>query len=251
MDIEDKKQHIRIIRHACMMLNLPFHVCVSSITLADILFESGVKRKSSLPVIYAACIFLASKVQETHQRLRDIINSVFYIVNQLSEEEIEYDLSEQTPDESNPLYKYMKIFTLQEYTERKDQVFQVEQHILRVINFDFSIFDAKNYLETITKINIEIPADAEFAQLKQLCFGFANDFFMTFPRCSLPSRSIAAGCTYCSIQAILSNLDSSNPDVNVIKFKERLAEFPLKFRAKEEDIVQACQTILNITQEKL
>ena len=62
----------------------------------------------------------------------------------------EYDLSKPTEEGGDPLYKYMQIFTLQEYTEKKDQVFQVEQHILRVINFDFSLIDAKKYLQTIT-----------------------------------------------------------------------------------------------------
>lgn len=110
-------------------------------------------------------------MQETHQRLRDIINGVYFtskfhllclfahlsnpiIVNQLSEPEPEYDLSEE--GEENPLYKYMKIFTLAEYTERKDQVFQVEQHLLRIMKFDFSQIDSKKYL---TVISVSLQSD--------------------------------------------------------------------------------------------
>jgi hypothetical protein len=47
----------------------------------------------------------------------------------------------------------MPIFTLQEYTKTKDDVFKVEQHLLRLISCDFTKIDAHEYLKTVRNIS--------------------------------------------------------------------------------------------------
>lgn len=60
------------------MLSLPMHVCVSSVRNVRYLMESEAYKPASYPIVYAASIFLATKVQETPQRVRDVINAVFW-----------------------------------------------------------------------------------------------------------------------------------------------------------------------------
>mmetsp|Transcript_1859 Transcript_1859/g.1654 ORF Transcript_1859/g.1654 Transcript_1859/m.1654 type:complete len:105 (-) Transcript_1859:347-661(-) len=101
------------------------------------LLDSGNYGPKSHLIVYSASIFLATKVQETPFRVRDIINSVFFAMNQFNENTIELDLSNNDIEGNDPLYTFMGDVDLAEYTEKKELVFKVEQHLLRLFNFEF------------------------------------------------------------------------------------------------------------------
>lgn len=44
----------------------------------------------------------------------------------------------------------MPQFSLQEYTQKKDDVFKVEQHLLRLINFDFQTVGDEEYQQCVS-----------------------------------------------------------------------------------------------------
>ena len=106
--------------------------------------------KSSFPILYSACIFIATKVGEEFKRVRDVINVIWYIVRRndlLLEEERElgYKLDNIDYSDDPSFYRFMPQFNLIEYTKVKDAVFKVEQHLLRLIGFDFHIISAHSY----------------------------------------------------------------------------------------------------------
>ena len=139
-------------------------------------------KQSSFPIIYSAWIFIATKVGEEFKRARDVINVIWYIVRR--DELVLEDQQKSGTDEANidysddaSLYKYMPQFTLVDYTKVKELVFKVEQHLLRLISFDFQTISAHYYSSAINFV-LKLYSKRPKSDNKNIWIAMINDIFL-------------------------------------------------------------------------
>ena len=139
-------------------------------------------KQSSFPILYCGWIFLSTKTGEEFKRVRDVINVIWYIVRRneiILEEEGKFGVKHTDKDysDNSSLYKYMPQFHLIDYTNVKDAVFKVEQHLLRLISFDFQIISAHWYSAAINFV-LKLFAKRPGSSNKNFWIAMVNDIFL-------------------------------------------------------------------------
>jgi hypothetical protein len=180
---------------AGQILKLPQVTIVSS----QVIFHRFYYRKSfanfNLWRIVAVALFLASKMEETHRRLRDILTTV-------------YMLEQHDQGQSGILDPGGNT-----YSDLKAEVVKYERYVLRELGFEIGlvlhhphkfILQYTNYL---MQDNADQSSEAPKQELARKAWGYLNDSMRTPLCCHMPAHAIAVG----AIALAARNLDLPLP----------------------------------------
>jgi len=132
-------------------------------------------------ILAQACLLLASKVEETNRRVRDVVNTTFRL--------------------HHPNLEPLQV--TKEYWELKDAVIHAEQHLLRVLGYEMEVKHPHHYVLHIIR---ELEASEELANV---AFCVANDSLYT-NLCLLHSPwTIATACVYLAAELLTLSLSES------------------------------------------
>ena len=104
-------------------------------------------------------IVLSTKVCEELRRVRDIINAVLYVKNQINNQQ-QYQ-PEPNQEVISELYGCVPELSLVEYTNLKDMVFKAEQKLLRLVNFQFDLYDIQRPLMHLLRLSEILQLDRD------------------------------------------------------------------------------------------
>ena len=104
-------------------------------------------------------IVLSTKVCEELRRVRDIINAVLYVKNQINNQQ-QYQ-PEHDQEVISELYGCVPELSLVEYTNLKDMVFKAEQKLLRLVNFQFDLYDIQRPLMHLLRLSEILQLDRD------------------------------------------------------------------------------------------
>ena len=105
-------------------------------------------------------IVLSTKVCEELRRVRDIINAVLYVKNQINNQQ-QYQQPEPDQEVISELYGCVPELSLVEYTNLKDMVFKAEQKLLRLVNFQFDLYDIQRPLMHLLRLSEILQLDRD------------------------------------------------------------------------------------------
>ena len=135
----------------------------------------------SPPLVAAACLFLACKVQETHKRLKDIIYWTVKV------------RTRNTPDFPDGMDVYENSPS---YYDEKTNILDKEREVLRVLNFDLSVDQPYKHLIMLSKAFL--PSSEMQKIVAQAAWNFINDSYRTYVHVRYDSREIASAALFLS-----------------------------------------------------
>eukprot|EP00180_Rhodochaete_pulchella_P000223 Plantae.Rhodophyta-Rhodochaete_pulchella.ctg1158.p1 GENE.Plantae.Rhodophyta-Rhodochaete_pulchella.ctg1158~~Plantae.Rhodophyta-Rhodochaete_pulchella.ctg1158.p1 ORF type:complete len:292 (+),score=41.34 Plantae.Rhodophyta-Rhodochaete_pulchella.ctg1158:27-878(+) len=172
------------VEHGLMMTHYKYmHECARGLKIPQLtvavsikffqqfyMLESMVKHRPH--EVAAACLFLACKVSETHRKIKDVI---FHTVKMRTGAVLGDDVVEGT----------------ERYKEEKRALLLKERDVLRMLNFRLHVDHPYKYMFELCKAYFG-QHTAEYREVLQLAFNFANDSFQTYLHISYDEREIAS-----------------------------------------------------------
>jgi transcription initiation factor TFIIIB Brf1 subunit/transcription initiation factor TFIIB len=156
-----------------------------------------------------ACLFVASKVEETHRRLRDIINVMYRL--------------------ENPMVAPMEVDRA--FWDLKAKIEVYEQILMRVLDFQFQVSHVHNYLLHYIR---ELEATEEVAVIS---FYLLNDSLCTTLSVRFPPGAIVCAAIYLAAE-MTNNPISTNRGV----------EWWEKFGVKRAQVAEISHRLLDATE---
>ncbi|CAO3668758.1 unnamed protein product [Rhizopus stolonifer] len=164
--------------------------------------------------ISIACLFVASKIEETIKKLKDIFVAVHSVKHPESKELDPEQISE----------------------DRRRKILSYEKLVLETICFNFQLRHPYEYIIKFTKWIKSTHPSVDDKQLAKRAYGIAVDSYKT-PICiEYPPHTIAVGCIY------LATLFMTEQD----KILKELIEWDQSFLSRMEDIEDVAQQILDL-----
>lgn len=179
------------------------------------------------PLVAAACLFLACKVQETLKRLRDVI---FWTVKVRTRNTQDYpdgmEMTETSPG----------------YNDEKNNILDKEREVLRVLNFDLNVDHPYRHLWSLTRSYIGSGTIQK--PITQAAWNFLNDSFRTYIHIRYDPREIATAVMFLSAKLHHFVLpDGTKRDPNT---KKRLLAWHEFFHVDIYRVEEICNMLLDL-----
>ena len=123
--MENRSSSYDVIKEIGMRLHFPIQVINDASSYYYKMFEHATAAHFTFETVLIACIYLSSKVNEETRRVRDIINVVLYTLNW-----------RDTIAENEDFVALLPQMTMKEYFTKREEVWKVEQHLLRIMNYE-------------------------------------------------------------------------------------------------------------------
>ena len=209
-----------LIQHVGILLKHPQVV----MACAQVLFQRFYYRKSmmahSVKDVATACLFLAGKIEESHDRLmlRRLLTVVYHVTQSLS----------KAVQEGGKKLKLMDIST-EIYRRSKDKAIKAERRILKELGFCVHIQHPHKLIFFLSMMTgLKGMGDAFFKQALQLAWNYMNDGLRTNLFVRYPTKTIACACIHLA----------------TLKLNVPMPEWWVYFGATTVDVETAGETIM-------
>ncbi|KAH7416183.1 hypothetical protein KP509_14G079200 [Ceratopteris richardii] len=172
-----RKSYSTFLQKLGQQLKLPQVTIATAIVLCHRFFSCQSPVKNDRFVIAAVCIFLAGKVEETPERLHNVII-------------VSYELrNAQDPDAS------LKIKQKEVYDEQKELLLMGERLVLVTLGFNLTVSHPYKPLIDVIK-RLTLPPTVSRSQLAQIAWNFINDGLQTLLCLQFTPSHVAAGALF-------------------------------------------------------
>ncbi|MCJ8731926.1 hypothetical protein PDJAM_G00204680 [Pangasius djambal] len=199
-----------LIQSAGILLRLPQVAMATGQVLFQRFFYSKSFIKHNFEIVAMACVNLASKIEETPRRVRDVIN-VFH------------HLKQGGGKRSAPL------FLDQNYINTKNQVIKAERHVLKELGFCVHV----KHPHKMIVMYLQVLECEKNKVLVQTAWNYMNDALRTDVFVRFEPETIACACIYLAARALQIPLPSK-------------PHWFLLFGASESDIREICISTLKL-----
>lgn len=229
-----KSVEFRVIARMCRFLSdagnamsLPQLTISLATTFFQRFFMLESMRRHSPPLVAAACLFLACKVQETHKRLKDVI---FFTVKTRTKGSKDFpdglDMFEDT----------------QGYVEEKMNILDKEREVLRVLNFDLTVEHPYQHVWTLS--NCFLGNGEHERSVLQASWNFLNDSFRTYVHVLYDPREIATSALY--LGAKLNEFELQDGNQRHEETGKRIFAWHELFNCDLDRIEEICHMMLDM-----
>ncbi|KAJ8320186.1 hypothetical protein KUTeg_001773 [Tegillarca granosa] len=184
-----------LIQTAGILLKLPQVAMATGQVLFQRFYYSKSFVKHNMEVVAMACINLASKIEESPRRLRDVIN-VFHHIKQLKYQKVIHPLVLD-----------------QNYINTKNQVIKSERRVLKELGFCVHV----KHPHKIIVMFLQVLECEKNAKLVQCAWNYMNDSFRTDVFVKYQPETIACACIYLAARQLKPNYEAIEGKVNEAK----------------------------------
>ncbi|XP_067308428.1 cyclin-L1 [Pseudorasbora parva] len=199
-----------LIQSAGILLRLPQVAMATGQVLFQRFFYSKSYIKHSYEIVAMACVNLASKIEESPRRVRDVINVFHY-------------LKQGKGKKSSPLVLD------QNYINTKNQVIKAERRVLKELGFCVHV----KHPHKIIVMYLQVLECEKNQMLVQTAWNFMNDALRTNAFVRFEPETIACACIYLAARVLQIPLPSK-------------PHWYLLFGATKEDIKEVCISTMRL-----
>ncbi|XP_073705765.1 cyclin-L1 isoform X3 [Garra rufa] len=199
-----------LIQSAGILLRLPQVAMATGQVLFQRFFYSKSFIKHSFEIVAMACVNLASKIEESPRRVRDVINVFYY-------------LKQGKGNKSTPLVLD------QNYINTKNQVIKAERRVLKELGFCVHI----KHPHKIIVMYLQVLECEKNQMLVQTAWNYMNDALRTNVFVRFEPEAIACACIYLAARVLQIPLPSK-------------PHWYLVFGATKEDLKEICISTMKL-----
>ncbi|XP_074654059.1 cyclin-L1-like isoform X2 [Tubulanus polymorphus] len=200
-----------LIQTAGILLKLPQVAMATGQVIFQRFYYSKSFVKHNMEVVAMACINLASKIEESPRRMRDVMN-VFHHIKQVRSQK-----------------KIHPLILDSNYINLKNQVIKAERRLLKELGFCVHV----KHPHKIIVMFLQVLECEQNQGLVQLAWNYMNDSLRSNVFVRYPPETIACACIHLAARQIQMPLPSNPPWYAI-------------FDADETDITEICLTILRL-----
>ncbi|XP_046579475.1 cyclin-L1-like isoform X2 [Haliotis rubra] len=200
-----------LIQTSGILLKLPQVAMATGQVLFQRFYYSKSFVKHNMEVVAMACVNLASKIEESPRRIRDVIN-VFHHIKQVR--------SGRT---------IQPLILDQNYINIKNQVIKAERRVLKELGFCVHV----KHPHKIIVMYLQVLDSANNRRLVQCAWNYMNDSFRTNVFMKYQPETIACACIYLAARQLQVPLPDSPP-------------WYYLFEVEEDEIRDICILLLNL-----
>ncbi|XP_062384028.1 cyclin-L1 [Sardina pilchardus] len=205
-----------LIQSAGILLRLPQVAMATAQVLFQRFFYSKSFIKHSFEIVAMSCINLASKIEESPRRVRDVINVFHHL--------------KQNRDRKR---SFASLVLDQNYINTKNQVIKAERRILKELGFCVHV----KHPHKVIVMYLQVLECEKNQMLVQTAWNYMNDALRTNVFVRFEAETIACACIYLAARALQIPLPSK-------------PHWFLLFGGTEEDLKEICITTLKVYSRK-
>uniref|UniRef100_A0A5S6QE08 Cyclin-like domain-containing protein n=1 Tax=Trichuris muris TaxID=70415 RepID=A0A5S6QE08_TRIMR len=208
----------QLIQSASILLRIPQVAAAAGQVLYQRFYYAKSFVRCNFEHTAMACVYLASKIEETPRRIRDVVN-VFHHMKQL-----------QLVEQDRGDCKRLSPMALDHrYVTLKNEVIKAERRVLKELGFCVHV----KHPHKLIYVYLKALDALDNTDLLQKAWNYMNDSLRTDVFMRYPPETIACSCVFLAARSFKIGLPMKRPWWQL-------------FDAKDEDVIEICNILLNM-----